>query len=84
MPGTWTCTFDDEFNGTSFDPTKWTPMLSAASGYTTGTASGWPCYVNNPNTISESGGYLHLSVVQEATPINCAGYSTSFEAGMVS
>ncbi len=85
MPGTWACSFDDEFNGTSLDTTKWTPQLTANSGYTTGTASGWPCYVDNPSTISESGGYLDLSVVQEAAPVSCAdGYSTPFEAGMVS
>jgi uncharacterized repeat protein (TIGR02543 family) len=85
MPGTWACSFDDEFNGTSLDTTKWTPQLTANSGYTTGTAAGWPCYVDNPSTISESGGYLDLSVVQEAAPVSCAdGYSTPFEAGMVS
>ena len=85
MPGSWACSFDDEFNGTSLDTTKWTPQLTANSGYTTGTASGWPCYVDNPSTISESGGYLDLSVVQEAAPVSCAdGYSTPFEAGMVS
>jgi uncharacterized repeat protein (TIGR02543 family) len=85
MQGAWSCTFDDEFNGTSLDTTKWTPQLTANSGYTTGTAAGWPCYVDNPSTISESGGYLDLSVVQEAAPVSCAdGYSTPFEAGMVS
>jgi beta-glucanase (GH16 family) len=84
VPGTWTCTFDDEFSGTKFDTTKWTPMLTADSGYTTGTASGAPCYVDNPNTISESGGYLHLSVVKAAAPFSCmSGFSTSFEAGML-
>ncbi|HEX4162733.1 MAG TPA: family 16 glycosylhydrolase [Acidimicrobiales bacterium] len=85
MPGAWTCTLDDEFNGTSLDTSKWTPKLSAATGYTTGTNSAWPCYVNNPSTISESGGYLDLSVVQVAAPFSCVtGHSTSFEAGMVS
>jgi beta-glucanase (GH16 family) len=85
MQGAWSCTFDDEFNGTSLDTTKWTPQLTANSGYTTGTAAGWPCYVDNPSTISESGGYLDLSVVQEPAPVSCAdGYSTPFEAGMVS
>ncbi len=84
MAGTWACSFDDEFNGASLDTTKWLPQLTANSGYTTGTASGWPCYVDNPSTISESAGYLHLSVVQEAAPVSCAdGYSTPFEAGMV-
>jgi len=53
--------------------------------FPSGTAAGWPCYVDNPSTISESGGYLDLSVVQEAAPVSCAdGYSTPFEAGMVS
>lgn len=85
MPGTWTCTFDDEFNGTSLDTTKWTPQLTADSDFTSGTASGWACYVDNPSTISESGGDLHLSVVQEPAPFNClSGRSTTFEAGMVS
>jgi beta-glucanase (GH16 family) len=84
MPGPWTCSFDDEFSGTRLDTTKWTPMLTANSGYTTGSASGAPCYVDNPNTISVSGGYLHLSVVKEAAPIRCtSGFSTNFAAGMV-
>ncbi len=47
MSGTWTCSFDDEFSGTSLDTTKWIPQLTANSGYTTGTTSGWPCYVDS-------------------------------------
>jgi beta-glucanase (GH16 family) len=85
MTGTWECTFDDEFNGTSLDTSNWVPQLTASSGYITGTTSGWPCYVDNPNTISVSGGYLHLSAIKTATPVNCVdGVSTSYEAGMVS
>ena len=45
------------------------------------------CYVNNPDTISVSGGYLNLSVRQVA-PFTCAdgsnSFTTSYEAGMVS
>ncbi len=83
----WRCTFDDEFNGTSVDTTKWTPQLTANSGYTTGALPSQPCYVDNPDTISESGGYLNLSIVRTA-PILCFGlnglvFPSSFEGGMV-
>jgi beta-glucanase (GH16 family) len=85
--GTWTCTFDDEFNGTSLDTTKWVVQLTSNSGYTTGLGSGTACYVNNPDTVSESGGYLHLGV-RRTKPVACHGsvFSpvTSYEAGMVS
>jgi beta-glucanase (GH16 family) len=59
------------------------PQLTATSGYTAGP----DCYVDNPDTISESGGYLNLSVVQVA-PFTCdspdGNFVTDNEAGMVS
>jgi beta-glucanase (GH16 family) len=80
LSGQWTCTFDDEFNGTSLNTANWAPQLTATSGYITG---GPDCYVNNPNTISVSGGYLNLSVLKVA-PFTCVpGYTPSYEAGMV-
>ena len=79
LAGSWTCTFDDEFNGTSLDTTKWQPMLTATSGF----VAGPDCYVDNPQTISESGGYLNLSVVR-VPQFACAGsYDSSYEAGTV-
>jgi beta-glucanase (GH16 family) len=83
--GTWKCTFDDEFNGTSLDTTKWQPQLTANSAYTTGTDQ--VCYVDNPNTISESGGYLNLSIVRTGMTL-CDGLDalfglSSYEGGMV-
>jgi beta-glucanase (GH16 family) len=78
--GDWNCTFDDEFNGTSLNTSLWQPQLTATSGYITG---GPDCYVNNPNTISVSGGYLNLSVLKVA-PFSCVpGYTSSYQAGMV-
>ncbi len=80
LSGNWTCTFDDEFNGTSLNTANWQPQLTATSGYITG---GPDCYVNNPNTISVSGGYLNLSVLKVA-PFTCVpGYVSQYQAGMV-
>ncbi len=84
LPGRWTCTFDDEFNGTSLNTNVWTPQETAASGYLNGASA---CYVNNPDTISVSGGYLNLSV-RQVDPFTCPdgsnSFTTSYEAGMVS
>jgi beta-glucanase (GH16 family) len=81
--GNWVCTFDDEFNGTSLDTTKWTPNLTATNGY----HSGVECVVNTPNNISESGGYLNLTVRKEAAPFVCkdpsGNYTTQYTAATV-
>ena len=80
LSGQWSCTFDDEFDGTSLNSANWQPQLTANSGYITG---GPDCYVDNPNTINVSGGYLNLSVVQTA-PFQCVpGYYSQYQAGMV-
>lgn len=80
LSGQWTCTFDDEFDGTSLNTGNWQPQLTATSGYITG---GPDCYVNNPNTISVSGGHLNLSALKVA-PFTCVpGYVSQYQAGMV-
>jgi beta-glucanase (GH16 family) len=84
LPGSWTCTFDDEFNGTSLNTSNWQPQVTAASGYVNGATA---CYEDNPQTISVSGGYLDLTALQVA-PFTCpdgsSSFTTSYEAGMVS
>lgn len=79
----WTCTFDDEFNGTTLDTTKWTVQQTANSGYTTGTGAGTACYVNSPNNVSVSGGTLNLTVRKEAAPFVCSYFVTQYTSGMV-
>lgn len=79
LSGSWNCTFDDEFNGSSLNTHLWQPQLTATSLY----VAGPDCYVNNPSTISESGGYLNLSVVK-VPQFQCVGsYSSQYQAGMV-
>jgi len=81
---TWTCSFDDEFNGTSLDTTKWTPLTTAASGF----RNGPECYVDSPDTINVSGGSLNLTARQLATPMTCndgahSTFTTDYESGSV-
>ena len=84
LPGNWTCTFDDEFNGTSLNTNVWVPQVTASSGYVNGATA---CYMDNPQTISVSGGYLDLTALQVA-PFTCPdgsnSFTTNYEAGMVS
>jgi beta-glucanase (GH16 family) len=78
--GGWNCTLDDEFNGTSLNAGLWQPQLTSTSGYQTGSLFDSVCYVDSPDTISVSGGYLNLSVVQVSS--NSCG--TGYDGGMVS
>jgi beta-glucanase (GH16 family) len=85
----WACTFDDEFDSstgdaTSLDLTKWTPQLTATSGYTTGPFGANVCYVNSPNNISVRGGALNLTVRKEASWFMCGWGWTQYTGGMVS
>jgi beta-glucanase (GH16 family) len=79
----WGCTFDDEFNGISLDPSKWTVQQTATSGY----HSGPECFVDSPANVSEVGGLLNLTAEQTA-PFTCPApvlpYQTQYTSGMVS
>jgi beta-glucanase (GH16 family) len=82
----WACTFDDEFNGTSLDRTKWVPQTVFSSGNYLGA---FACYFDDPSVVSVSGGTLNLSVRKVATAQTCQypGLpigSTQYLAGMVS
>jgi beta-glucanase (GH16 family) len=85
----WVCSFDDEFDGTSLNRSAWVPQVTSGSNFTTGKAPYRVCYVDNPDTISESGGYLRISVVKTAAKFTCAGsnvfknFSTQYQGGEV-
>ena len=65
--GTWTCTFADEFNGRSLDRTKWVPLQTAYSTFT----SGNECYVDDPDNISVANGTLRITARLESAPVSC-------------
>jgi beta-glucanase (GH16 family) len=79
----WVCTFDDEFDGTTLDRTKWFVQTTAASGF----HSGSECFVDSSNNIALSGGTLKLTVRKESVPFTCktpsGGYSTQYTSGTV-
>lgn len=79
----WTCTFDDEFSGTTLNLRNW----AVQTNFSTGDPSvAYACYLNNPSNVSVSGGALHLTVHSVSKPVTCAGQSapTTYTAGMVS
>jgi beta-glucanase (GH16 family) len=80
----WTCTFDDEFSGTSLDTSNWQVQQTATSGYTSGPTA---CFVNSPNNVSVSGGYLNLTARAESAPFSCkdpfGNFQTQYTSGMV-
>jgi beta-glucanase (GH16 family) len=84
LPGTWNCTFDDEFNSATLNRSNWVPQVTAASGFVNGATA---CYLDNPGTISVSGGDLNLTA-QQVAPFTCPdgsnSFTTTYEAGMVS
>ncbi|MEO6886704.1 MAG: glycoside hydrolase family 16 protein [Jatrophihabitantaceae bacterium] len=81
--GTWTCTFDDEFNGTGLDRSTWNVETTAASRLTGGAA----CFLDTPQNVSVADGTLNLTVRKQAQPIPCTSSKgttmTDYTSGMV-
>jgi beta-glucanase (GH16 family) len=70
----WSCTFHDEFDGTTLDRTTWVPQKAFLTGDPT---AGFACYVDDPDNISVSGGMLNLTVRKEAAPVPCGSASST-------
>ena len=66
-PGQWESTLNEEFNGTSLNTNRWTTLIGGTSNNNTG-----KCI--SPNSVSVSGGYLHLKLKNEY--ITCGGATT--------
>ncbi|HEX4190602.1 MAG TPA: glycoside hydrolase family 16 protein [Marmoricola sp.] len=80
----WTCTFDDEFNGTTLDRSVWAPQTEFAMG----TQAAHDCAIDDPSTVNVSGGSLNLSLRKVSTPVSCSfgglTGATSYVSGGVS
>jgi beta-glucanase (GH16 family) len=75
----WTCTFSDDFGGTSLDRSKWQVMDTPTMWFTqTG-----ECYVDDPEHVSVGNGDLTLTATKSATPQPCGWFSSSYLTGMV-
>ncbi|MFL6061144.1 MAG: family 16 glycosylhydrolase [Marmoricola sp.] len=79
----WTCTFADNFDGTSLDRTKWVPQTQFASGV----QSAHACYLDDPSVVNVAGGSLNLTLRKVTRPVTCSfgnlSGSTSYVAGSV-
>jgi beta-glucanase (GH16 family) len=77
------CTFDDEFDGSTLDQTKWTPTETAVTGY----HSGPECFEDSPNNLSVGNGVLSLTARRESKPFWCKDplgwYATQYTSGSV-
>ncbi len=82
--GTWTCSWYDEFNGSSLDRTKWVPQQTAYSSFTTGVE----CFMDSTKNVSVGSGSLRLIARKEAAPFTCVdpagNFTTRYTAGSVS
>jgi beta-glucanase (GH16 family) len=77
--GYWTCSFGEDFNGTSLNRSAWQPMTTA----TMGLSHAGECYVDDPSHISVGNGQLTLTATKQSSPANCGWFQTPYQSGMV-
>ena len=73
--GYWTCSFDEEFNGTTYDTKKWVAITTAASGFSSRKQD---CLTGSSKSVFVAGGYLNLKVQKEAAPFICRSQNISY------
>lgn len=83
--GTYVCSFDEEFNGTSLDANKWAALPTSSTSF----VNTPDCYMNSPNNIYVAGGVLNLTTRKEASPFTCrspqrGAYTAQVTSGTVS
>ncbi len=78
--GTWACTFADDFDSGTLDPSKW----MVPHGPATGEIGSAVCPVDDPRNVAFSDGLLHLSVTPADTsegPVSCESVAQAQFAG---
>src|ERR687887_651922 len=81
IPGTWTLRFDDEFDGTSLEATRWHTCFWWATT-TCSIESNRELELYNPDDVSVAGGALHLRA-QRRDLVAWNGRTYHFSSGMV-
>jgi hypothetical protein len=80
---TWRCTFSDEFDGSTLDPSKWGVTQTSVTGF----RSGGECYMDHPDNVSVANGQLDLTTRALAAKFACLspvdGWVTRYTSGMV-
>jgi beta-glucanase (GH16 family) len=85
--GIWKCVLSDNFSGAALDLTRWTAVTTSDTGFSSGVPPAFACYLYDPRTVSVSGGYLNLSVLEVDDEFLCGGPAaqpTRYIAGAVS
>jgi beta-glucanase (GH16 family) len=77
--GKWELIFDDEFNGTGLDTSKWSTGW-LASGIT-GPVNSWEKECYDPAQVTESGGALNLSLITKTE--SCGTADPEYASGLV-
>lgn len=79
---TWSCSFVDDFGGTSLDSTKWITQDTGRTGFRTGLT----CYRSSAANIAEREGVLRLTA-RRLRPFTCTSplgdFVTRYTGGMV-
>jgi beta-glucanase (GH16 family) len=64
----WSCTFADDFAGTTLDRTKWVPNTA----FVTWSGDTHACYRDDPANVNVANGALNLNLVKLDAPAACA------------
>jgi beta-glucanase (GH16 family) len=75
--GYLTCTFDDEFNASTIDASKWYAMTGLDFH------SGTECFVPSAQTMGVSNGALRLTINRAPRAFRCGNRTTRFYSGML-
>jgi beta-glucanase (GH16 family) len=78
-PGTWHSIFDDEFNGTTLDTSKWSTGWLSPGITAPVNSSELECY--DPSQVTVANGELDLSLISKSEA--CGGGSHPYASGMV-
>ncbi|WP_183095945.1 glycoside hydrolase family 16 protein [Nocardioides stalactiti] len=79
----WTCSFVDDFDGTTLDPAKWIVQDTVKTGF----RSQQTCFTATERNVKVADGVLALTAQDEGAPINCKNFMgdfwTRYTGGMV-